>query len=383
MRRREYGPDENTSNRAFLQMNSALKQMTNIPKGRSEELEKRGKTEDKFFGLVQSSGVWDTEYKEGRISGSHSWKAVRGELGEQGKKTDGSNAEEDKEKSQEASFLVESFYPAPHKQSTLRISIKFPSRYSHQECIIVNGVPCASTISNEADWPTGVSIIVLDELSGCILQSRCFSSWATVGSFVDTIPNGRIIALYCFGKYDVKEATYNLLQRVGGLMAGSKASEESLMFAGQAGFHPKWARRISADNTSVRLDVSIQLNISSSLQLKLRSERNTASAMVSTRLPESIMPLKTQIAATEYQKRVAFEAFMKQSSDLNSTVVGYVSLRVVLTSVNKYLFSYKSMSFFVDKRRLDPRLQSTWLAMNPFHLEEQMDGLHIIIFLTH
>ena len=63
-RRREFAPDENTSDRVFLQLSGALRQM--IGKGRLEELEKRGKTEDKFFAVVQSSGVWDVEYREGR-----------------------------------------------------------------------------------------------------------------------------------------------------------------------------------------------------------------------------------------------------------------------------------------------------------------------------
>ena len=40
--------------------------MNGIGKGRLEELEKRGKEEEKFFGMVQSSGVWDEEYREGR-----------------------------------------------------------------------------------------------------------------------------------------------------------------------------------------------------------------------------------------------------------------------------------------------------------------------------
>jgi len=65
-RRREYAPDENASDRIFRQMNDALRQMNNTGKGRLEEIEKRGKAEAKFFGMVQSSGVWDVDYREGR-----------------------------------------------------------------------------------------------------------------------------------------------------------------------------------------------------------------------------------------------------------------------------------------------------------------------------
>lgn len=65
-RRREFAPDENTSDRAFSEIGAALRQMNNIGKGRLEELEKRGKAEETFFGMVQSSGVWDVDYREGR-----------------------------------------------------------------------------------------------------------------------------------------------------------------------------------------------------------------------------------------------------------------------------------------------------------------------------
>lgn len=65
-RRREFATDENTSDRAFLQMDGALRQMNNIGKGRLEELEKRKKAEEKFFATVQSSMVWDVDYREGR-----------------------------------------------------------------------------------------------------------------------------------------------------------------------------------------------------------------------------------------------------------------------------------------------------------------------------
>ncbi|KAL7526287.1 hypothetical protein ACHAXR_001411, partial [Thalassiosira sp. AJA248-18] len=76
-RRREYAPDETTSGRVFLRIGGSLQQMNNIGKNRLEELEKRGKAENKFFGMVQSSGVWDVDYREGRISGSLAWKAAR------------------------------------------------------------------------------------------------------------------------------------------------------------------------------------------------------------------------------------------------------------------------------------------------------------------
>lgn len=306
-----------------MQMNATIRQMTNIPKGRIDELDKRQKTEEAFFGLVQSSGVWDVDFKEGRISGSYAWKLARGELGE-GKKC-GDDAD-DKEEEKEASFVVESFYPAPQRQDQLTICVQHPSKCSH-ECIVVNGVSCAATLSD------GTSVVVIDELSGCILQSKAFSSWASVGAFVDTVPDGRIIAFassVCSAAID--EATTKHLQRIGGLIGDTKPSTDPLMFVGQVGYNPKWTACVNTTDATLRVNVTIQLDIPSSLELKLRSEHNITPAAVTTRLPESIMPLKTQMEASSYQKRIAFEAYLKQHPELNSTVVGYVSTLLDITN---------------------------------------------------
>ena len=302
-----------------MQMNATVKQMNNLPKVRVEELEKRSKAEDKYFVFVQSSGVWDTDYQEGRISGSHAWKSVRGELGDNNSKkvSDGDN---DKgEKSEEASLVVESFYPAPHHRSELLICVQHLSSFSI-ESITVNGVPCAATLSNN-----GTSVVIIDEKSGCILQSRAFSSWMSVGAFVDTVPDGRIVALISnVSSTAIDDATTKHLQRVGGLI-NDKSLPEHLMFVGQVGCNPKWTSWTNLNDASKSVNVSIQIDIPSSLQPKLRSEVNTIPTTVSTRLPEAIMPLKTQIAATAYQKRVAFEAFMNQQSESSYGTVGYVS----------------------------------------------------------
>lgn len=65
-RRREFALDEDSSDGVILQLGRSLSQMNNIGKSRLEELEKRTKAEGKYFSLVQSSGVWDVEYREGR-----------------------------------------------------------------------------------------------------------------------------------------------------------------------------------------------------------------------------------------------------------------------------------------------------------------------------
>jgi hypothetical protein len=302
-------------------MNATVKQMCNVPKGRLVELEKRAKSEDKFFRLVQSSGIWDNDYKEGRISGSYVWKSFRGELGDHGKAGDSNSKSKVEVKNEEASFLVESFYPTPHRQSRLSICVKHPSKSSF-DCISVNDVPCAATLLN------GTSMVVIDELSGCILQCQAFSSWSSVGAFIDTIPDGRILALASNADRAIDEASSKYFQRVGGLSDIQKASSDPIMFIGQVGYNPQWATCINTNDALKTVNVSIQLNISSSLQLELRSEPNVTPRTVSTRLPESIMPLKTQMEATEYQKRVAFQSFITAQSE--SSVVGYVSTETVI-----------------------------------------------------
>ena len=46
----------------------------------------------------------------------------------------------------------------------------------------------------------------------------------------------------------------------------------------------------------------------------LRTERQTFPQRVAGRLPDSVMPLKTQLMASEEQKRLAFTAFCKSSN---------------------------------------------------------------------
>jgi hypothetical protein len=244
-------------------------------------------------------------------------------LGDQKKSDDNESKEETNE---EASFVVESFYPAPHRSGVLSIFVQHPSMSSH-ECIIVNGVPCAAILAS------GTSIVVVDELSGCILQCRAFSCWSSVGAFVDTVPDGRIIAIASnISSVDVDETTAKYLQRVGGLVNDTKPSPDPLMFIGQIGYYPKWSTCVNTTDVTKSVNVTIQLDNSSSLATKLRSERNTTPAVVLTRLPETVMPLKTQMGASEYQKRVAFEAFMKQDNDAKSVVVGYVRAAVVYST---------------------------------------------------
>lgn len=313
-RRREFAPDENISDRIFVQMNGGLRQMNNIGKGRLDELDKRNEAEQKFFGMVQSSGVWDVEYREGRISGSLAWKAARKELGDGKNESDGEKKEENNKDDEAHSFFVESFLPRtvtspvsiavqPPKQTHIPTRIAF-----HPECITVSGVPCAVTLSY------GVSIVIVDEVSGCILQSKAFSKWSSAGGFLVTVPNGRIVALCCVRDKDgddQKNIDRSIFSRLGGFnMDQATASDERyFLYIGQLNFHPKWAQSFNTSNSKQCIKVFL-LNVHYPFG-RLRSEINTIPSSVTTRLPETIMPLKTQLVASNYQKALAFNSFME------------------------------------------------------------------------
>jgi len=333
-RRREFSPSEVMSDQVCMQMNGTVRQMSNMAKGRAEELDKRAKMEQKFFNTVQSSGVWDSEYREGRISGSLAWKAARRELGEG---NDTTRTEEEKDgddgaSPEETSFWVESFLPSPRCQNDLIIAVRPKAAEGKRWSIEVNGVPCAALLAN------GVAVVIVDELSGCILQSKAFSDWSSVASFLNTVPDGRIVALCSFVDEKVeeeeeKESINKIIcsegtdfSRLGGFDYDKVTSwpKSFVSFIGRVAFHPTWSSfYVSSESSS--MEVSIQLDKSAaSTTYKLRSEKNTVPAAVFTRLPDYIMPLSTQLLASNYQKRVAFEAYMEKDSN-SFSIVGYTT----------------------------------------------------------
>ena len=339
-RRREYAPDEISSHRAFVQMDNTLRQMnTTIVKGRLDELDKRCKAEAKFFDLVQSSGVWDVEYREGRVSGSLAWKAARQELGD-GNKTSGNDFKEggveNDTHGKTHSFFVESFYPSylDERNTVVEIVVRPPSALSvpstatksYPECITVSGVSCAA-----ATMTHGFAVVIVDEVSGCILQSKAFSQLSSMGAFIDTVPDGRVVALCCNIKGDqqTKSVTSspNSFRRLGGFNmdnSSTSTNESFYLYAGQLNFHPEWAIGVCTSDSTQSIKVSLQMN-SSSVQIptRLRSELDTVPACIVTRLPETIMPHKTQLVATNYQKRVAFNSYMENDDVRNKSIIGY------------------------------------------------------------
>ena len=196
-----------------------------------------------LFNILMSASALIT------VSGSLVWKAARRELGDGniGKEEDNNDRDE---KGSTQSFLVESFYP-PANQQDLTIVVRPPvpsnvppiTPKSRLECIVVNGIACAAT-SN------GISVVIVDETSGCILHSKSFSTWVAVGKFLDCIHSGRIVALCGIRREEnnigsthdnqINASTANNFRRLGGFNIDSSftTTEIFVLFVGQLNFHP-------------------------------------------------------------------------------------------------------------------------------------------------
>ena len=251
------------------------------------------------------------------VSGSLAWKAARHELGDSNEKKEG-DVGKDGERRGTQSFFVESFYPSS-RMDDLTITVQSPNPSttpstapkSHPECVTVSGVPCATTMTN------GVSVVVVDEASGCILQSKAFTQWSSAGSFLDIVLNGRIVAICSIrdekpdgrkSESFVEDSTSKHFSRLGGfnLDTATTSTETYFFFVGQLNYHPKWASGLETSDSKQAMKVTIHIAVSSPPKARLRSETSTVPRNVATRLPESIMPLKTQLVASNFQKRVAF-----------------------------------------------------------------------------
>ena len=162
---------------------------------------------------------------------------------------------------------------------------------------------------------------------------KAFSKWSSAGGFLDTVPDGHIVALCCIRDKDgddQKNIDRLKFSRLGGFnMDQATTSNESyFLYVGQINFHPKWAQSFNTSDSKQYIKVSL-LNVYDS-SIRLRSEINTIPSNVTTRLPETIMPLKTQLVATNYQKALAFNSFMEQKDKQYSlgtllSFVGYTT----------------------------------------------------------
>eukprot|EP00555_Chaetoceros_dichaeta_P009239 CAMPEP_0198259078 /NCGR_PEP_ID=MMETSP1447-20131203/8346_1 /TAXON_ID=420782 /ORGANISM="Chaetoceros dichaeta, Strain CCMP1751" /LENGTH=786 /DNA_ID=CAMNT_0043946359 /DNA_START=58 /DNA_END=2418 /DNA_ORIENTATION=+ len=339
----------------IAQVNASIRSSGTITATRMKELEQRDNLEQAFFRSTEIAGSWGKEedYSEGRVSGSLAWRVSRGETGEVKKETEGgSNGNDDDDGdggdgiSSSTFYHVESFHPSPQyhnsnssssssSSSNCLITVTappFPAPSSYPDCIRVSGVPCG------AGLPKSISIVIIDEEHFCILQSRTFGDWRGAGRFLDTVPDGRVVAL-CAGvpletnatTDDGRRTLRNTVSRVGGLdlsvvtKTDQQQDNKHLLCVGQMNTLPTWAMCIYEDGAggktvSVEIDVDIPRRELSKNPLKLRCEDDTVPQTVSMRLPEDVMPLQTQLTATEAEKK---EGFLRYYKKCNHEYVGY------------------------------------------------------------
>mmetsp|Transcript_18760 Transcript_18760/g.41735 ORF Transcript_18760/g.41735 Transcript_18760/m.41735 type:complete len:1089 (-) Transcript_18760:816-4082(-) len=325
-RRREITTSEEQSETIIAQINSSLSSNSSLSKARQDELDRRASEEKKFFHLAQQSGTWQGNvYKEGRISGSLAWRAARDELGEDGGESRNGDFEGLGAREPETGkfFHVESFHPRPSGRDSsnmLSITVTMAPPLSSasppcRDAIVVSGVPCA------VGRPKSISVVIVEQQSGCILQSRYFPNWVTTAEFLYTVPDGRIAAIHSDICDDIalEASVQNKLSRLGGFDFSvlsdkvGNGEECRLICIGQLNFLPAWAIcRLSTCQLTV--SVTIQLP-PSNLTSKLSVERDTAPLCCSCRLPEEIMPLRTQLMASETQKRSGFLQFMEDNRE--------------------------------------------------------------------
>jgi hypothetical protein len=311
MRRRAHTLSEEASARALQLVNAKLQSGWSTAK--REEMARRNKLEDAELQLCKQSTGWTEpeKYGRGRISGSLAWKQSRSEAGKQAKDS------ENKETRAVAGFEVEAFCPPTTAAKTVLLQIH-PRPKHHHDGIVVSNVPCA------IGEPDSVSVVVVDEAClGCILQSQSFLTLPDVKAFVDRLPSNRIVIVNGRRKVkdddDAKEqpASSFDIPRLGG-WNGNGILSKGVLFIGQVDAHPDWAFCGTLEAETAKDGYVIELTATSRPNLQLRTEKQTLPQRVAGRLPESAMPLRTQLLASEQQKRIAFASFCPPSSSANS-----------------------------------------------------------------
>lgn len=311
-RRRAVCSSEEQGQRIIKQINATMQNACS--KNRREELSRRMEREQRMLNSCQQTTAWTDEEKhgKGRISGSLQWKLSRKEAG------DLSQSNENAPPSVK-SWHVESFFP-PRDNDGVTIGVS-------KDGIVVSGAECSVVGSP-------ISVVVIDEkYLGCILQSRGFHSWKDVADFVDTLPSNRIVAIQGDAVKTDGEGMKGL-SRLGGFSIPD--SESRVLYLGQVDALPSWTKYTTCNASS---EISIVVVPPTKPEVQLRTERDTVPSRIACRLPESIMPLQTQLMASEEQKRMAF---LRLSEGNTKEYVGYTtkaSSPVYLLDASAYPFS--------------------------------------------
>lgn len=346
-RRRTHTTSENATAHIIRELNQELGQ--NLTKSAREELNRRRQLEDAELQLFKQSTDWTPQekYGRGRISGSLAWKRSRQEAG---KSKEGTAAKSEEKEKHVAGFEVEAFSPPLSSQLSLQVR---PKPLGRHDGIKVAGAACA------IGEPDTVSIVVVDqECLGCVLQSQSFVRWADAKDFVAKLPSHRIVIMNGKCEEDPKVKTLDMA-RLGGWKK-DKFLKKGVAFIGQVDAHPDWSFCSTLEDCpSEGYEIILQVDPLRP-PLKLRTERYTYPSKVACRLPESAMPLKTQLLATEEQKRLAFSSFIQSNSGRYSGYTTKPGVPLYLLDASSYPLSR------IDGTTLEITTKEN--AWNTFHL---------------
>lgn len=317
LRRRSVTSSEYAGENIIEEQNRKLR--ARLPHKAIDELNRRLEREGKQQSKLRLWNEWETDtYGTGRLSGSTVWKIARNEAGRNGNetdKTDQTKTDATGNTDRQAQFYVEHLFPLA---SSVSIAVQPHPRGRH-DAIDVSGTKCA------IGAPSSLSVVVIDETYlGCILQSRAFGSLTDLAHFVETIPkyrvvaiSGRIAATPTTANAEISESDAAKLSLLGGF--NTDLAADGVLFIGQVQAHPDWAYcssfEASPNGFGIQGTVDSDPGTGTGANgLRLRTERRTRPSCITGRLPESIMPLQTQLLATEEQKRAAFLALLERKN---------------------------------------------------------------------
>lgn len=329
-RRRQFTDTEQQSDTLVAQMSSKTRLSKKLSKSRIEELDRREKIERKNLNDTLKYDTWDsTAYHEGRISGSMAWKILRGEAGTI--EFNGSNsANTNSSPIPTKMYYIECFHPVPYNSHQCEIVLsapKSPIEDSFVDCISVMGIPCGS------GYPNTISIVVVDEMYSCILQSKVFSNWKDASKFLCNLPDQRIIALFSDLSVSRDDVDY-VEQNVSRLCSFDTSvlvdiDNQYLFYTGQVNRNTDWETFQNAScGSAIRVCIDIKTD---KLLTGLKLQRTVGSVprKVCFRLPDMFMTLESQLKASENDKRIAFDHFIeyeaKKPEDTINQYIGFVT----------------------------------------------------------
>ncbi len=269
---------------------------------------------------------------QGRQSGSLAWRALRHELG-----IDPSSSTMTVVQKKNAMSTVEHFLPHL-SPSSIDIQV---SPFQIKISQIVLQTKLASKDEEESEDNTCIFMTVVEETNGCILQTRKFHDWSIAKDFIDTVPNGRILALSSSSSSSngstaavITKETMSLWKqislRLGGFPTAFEEEEESndfcLLFIGQVNHCPDWCQSkviIGTEFASTTISICLKLNDdneSSKVSISLQKAPNTVPKQIVGRLPDSILSLSKQLgegeANNEEEILQAFQTYQKHHPNI-------------------------------------------------------------------